>query len=619
MMTSVHRGSNLGEIIDGMIAHMKTQIENPALLNSRFVFDEVLLLDVNFHRLNLTRGSSFIKLPNWLAKKGAIVNPKNKDPESFKWAVIAVDNRCRNPQRISKLKEFEGNYDWTGLTFPVSTENIEEFEVRNNISINLLSIDGEEIYIHRGSKLREKVLNLMLIHEGERRHYTAVMNLSRLLSFKNSKHKGKMHYCNNCLNGFNIESKRDEHYRYRIDNEMVRVEMPSKGLTIEFYDGQNQLKVPFMMYVDFELILTQIEGPSPDPINPYTKRVNQHISSGFCVYSKFAYGEVKNSLYIYRGKDRGEKFCKHIKEEAHRLYDMFPEKLMDKLTEKQWRGFRKASKCHICYRNFQDLDPKVRDHCHYTSKYRGPAHRSCNLGYKIPTYISVMFHNLTGYDVHLFIMELGKKTEDINVIAKNKEDYISILIKVVVNEYIDDEGNKKDKMVELRFIHSFKFMSSSLDSLTNTLVDGGRRIIGFESYSEDQYELPIRKGIYPYEYMSSWDKFEETQLPPKKSFYSNLNMVPISDKDYQHAKKVWSSFGIRNLRDYHNLYLKTDVIFLFNIFKAFRDTCLEHYDLDPAHFFTSPGLAWKACLKKTGIKLKLLTNPNMLMMFEHGI
>ena len=169
----------------------------------------------------------------------------------------------------------------------------------------------------------------------------------------------------------------------------------------------------------------------------------------------------------------------------------------------------------------------------------------------------------------------------------------------MVDKYTDKEGNVKDKTIELRFIDSFKFMASSLDSLMNNLVKGlqgpasrGRqKLIGFEDYSEAQYELLVRKGIYPYEYMSSWDKFAETQLPSKEAFYSNLNMSNVSDDDYKHAQNVWSTLSIRDLGEYHDLYLKTDVILLANMFEAFRDTCLEHYKLDPAHFYTSPGLA----------------------------
>ena len=162
-------------------------------------------------------------------------------------------------------------------------------------------------------------------------------------------------------------------------------------------------------------------------------------------------------------------------------------------------------------------------------------------------------------------------------------------------------------------------MASSLDSLMNNLVKDGRKLTGFEDYSEEQYKLLIRKGVYPYEYMASWDKFKETQLPLKESFYSKLNMSGISDEDYEHAQKVWSAFGMKNLGEYHDLYLKTDVILVSNMFEAFRNTCLEYYKLDPAHFYTSPGLAWQACLKKTGVRLELLTDPDMLLMFECSI
>ena len=120
-MTSVYRGSQMDQIVDGMIINMKFQIENPALLNSRFVFDEFLYLDVNFHQLNLMRGSSYLPLPNWLVRKKAIVNPHNDDEKCFKWSVIAVENvGMKDPQRVLKLRKFKDNYDWSGLEFPVS-------------------------------------------------------------------------------------------------------------------------------------------------------------------------------------------------------------------------------------------------------------------------------------------------------------------------------------------------------------------------------------------------------------------------------------------------------------------------------------------------------------------
>ena len=119
--------------------------------------------------------------------------------------------------------------------------------------------------------------------------------------------------------------------------------------------------------------------------------------------------------------------------------------------------------------------------------------------------------------------------------------------------------------------------------------------------------------------MDDWDKFKETVLPPKEAFYSKLNMSGLSDQDYEHACRVWSEFGINNLGEYHNLYICTDVILFANVFESFRKVCLDNYGLDPAHFYTASGLAWKARLKKTKIRLELLLDPDMLLMFERGI
>ena len=311
-------------------------------------------------------------------------------------------------------------------------------------------------------------INLLMVCKNGIWYYNTIKSLSRLLSSKNSNTKCKQHFCMNCLQGFTQESSRDQHQVYCEENESVRVEMPKQGSTVEFKDGQNQFRVPFIMYADFESILEPmdpVEPGSPNPSQPYTNEVNQHTPSGWCVYSIFAYGDVDNPLRLYRGKDRIESFCNYIKGEARRLYHMFPELPMGPLTKKQWKKYKKATKCHICYKPFTQTNLKVRDHCHYTGLYGEPAHSLCNLRYKIPSYIPVVFHNLPGYNANLFIGELDGHAFDMEVIAKNKEDYISFSIKVPVDSYIHKNGEEKDKLIELRFIDSFKFMSSSLDSL----------------------------------------------------------------------------------------------------------------------------------------------------------
>ena len=376
-MTSVYREFDMDQIVAGMTANMKFQTENSALLNSRFVFVEFLYLDVNFHQLNLMSGSSYLPLPDWLASKKAIVNPHNDDEECFKWSVIAAEKAgVKDPQRVSNLRKFIDNYDWSGLEFPVSIKDIWKFETRNNISVNVLAVEGRDIYIHRKGQRVGQEINLLMVSEDGIRHYTAIKSLRGLLSSKNSNTKRKQNFCMNCLQGFTQESSRDQHQVYCENNESVRVEMPKQGSTIEFKDGQNQFRVPFIMYADFESILELmdlVELGSSNPSQPYTNEVNQHTPSGWCVYSKFAYGDVDDALRTYRGKDCIETFCNYIKGEARRLYHMFPELPMGPLTKKQWNKYKKATKGHNCYKPFTQTDLNVRDHCHYTGLYRGPS------------------------------------------------------------------------------------------------------------------------------------------------------------------------------------------------------------------------------------------------------
>ena len=211
-MMNAYNLSDMDEIVNEMIAHMKGQTENPALLNSRFVFNEVLYIGVNFHQLNLMRGSSYLPLPEWLTHKKAIINLCNEDQEYFKWAVIAA-SRWEDidfyPKRISKLARFEANFDWSGIGFPVSVKDIKKFELRNQISINLLVIEDRQIYICRKGGNYECVINLMLITESNRKHYVAIKFFSRLLWSQNTKHKGKEYFCMNCLQGFWEEKSRN--------------------------------------------------------------------------------------------------------------------------------------------------------------------------------------------------------------------------------------------------------------------------------------------------------------------------------------------------------------------------------------------------------------------------
>ena len=134
----------------------------------------------------------------------------------------------------------------------------------------------------------------------------------------------------------------------------------------------------------------------------------------------------------------------------------------------------------------------------------------------------------------------------------------------------------------------------------------------------NKFVMLLRKGVYPYEYMNSWERFNETSLPPKKKFYSELTLEDISDKDYEHAQKVFKEY-CTDMGDYHDLYVQTDTLLLADVFEKFRDKCIEIYGLNPSYFYSAPGLACQACLKKTDVKLELLTDIDMLLMIGAGI
>ena len=182
-MMTVYSLNDKNEIVTAMIEHMAQQIENPALRNSKFVFDRVLYMDIDFHRLNLMRGSSYVPLSDWLMKKKAIINAKNSDMECFKWSVIAAmkwEEIGNNPERVSKLRRYEGDFDWSDIEFPVSFRDINKFERTNEIGVNILAVEKKKIYICRKGRDYDRIVNLMLIADVEnpnKKHYVAVKSL----------------------------------------------------------------------------------------------------------------------------------------------------------------------------------------------------------------------------------------------------------------------------------------------------------------------------------------------------------------------------------------------------------------------------------------------------------
>ena len=236
--------------------------------------------------------------------------------------------------------------------------------------------------------------------------------------------------------------------------------------------------------------------------------------------------------------------------------------------------FERSNICCICGKLI-DFDQKVRDHFHITGKYRGAAHWSCNINLKISKKVPVIFHNLEGYDSHLIFKELSKFKCKIRVIPNGLEKHMSFTLN---NNIV--------------FIDSMLFMNSSLDKLVKSLSSEDFKYLS-EIYGDKELELAKKKGIYPYEYFNSFKKFKESKLLDIDKFFSLLKNCGVNAKEYQRACDAWKVFKIKNLGEYHDLYLKTVVLLLCDVFEKFISVCLKDYGLDPCHSFSSPGLSWK--------------------------
>jgi len=277
-------------------------------------------------------------------------------------------------------------------------------------------------------------------------------------------------------------------------------------------------------------------------------------------------------------------------------------------TAQQQQKHNNCTNCELCKCKFSTSNPKVADHNHLSGKFRQSLCNTCNLKLQMPKFLPCFFHNLSNYDAHFIVTELGYDARSISVIPNSEEKFISF------SKYISNNFS-------LRFIDSCRFMASSLSTLATNLhsADYEKFRETRKNFIHDDIPLVTRKGVFPYEYTDSWAKLDEERLPKKDDFYSTLIETDIKDSEYEHAEWVWNHFGCKSLGEYSDLYLKIDVLLLTDVFESFRDICMVTYCLDPAYYYTAPGFSFDCMLKFTSVKLELLSDYDMLLMFEKGI
>ena len=616
--------TNIEKLVQKCFGKILNDIEDFSSGGSGWYFKEVLRLEVDTVKYNPTKGSSYIDLPKWIKDKQAIINIKNRDDKCFLWSILRhLHPKEKNGQYLKDLRKYEFSLNTNGITFPMKIKDISKFEKLNPEipGINVFSNDNMTIYpLRMAERDCKNTIDLFFYEEEGVSHYSLIKNFHRLIKSQKTKSKdGPIFICKRCFNHFTKEELLEKHIKYCSNNKSAIVNMPEPNTMLYFKNYHKQLPIPFVVYADFECFTKPMNSCSPNPKESYNYNYQKHEPSGFCFYVKgIVNKKITPIIYTKNSEDEdiSKVFVEKLTEVTKGIYNDFyqrPKPL--RLTSVEQKSFEEAKTCHIC--NCELKKDKVRDHCHFTGQYRGAAHNKCNLMCKKPKVLPVIFHNLQGYDAHLFIKQLARLEGKLDCIPSTEEKYISFSKTIKVGEYKDYSESVFDINFEIRFLDSFKFLQTSLANLVSNLSpdDFHNTKHAFKSNTS----LLTRKGVYPYDYVSSLEKLSETQLPPKEEFYSHLNDEDISDEDYQHAINVWNTLGCKTIKDYHNLYLKSDVLLLADVFENFRKTCLHHYKLDPAHYYTSPGLAWDACLKTTGQNLELLHDYDMLMMFERGI
>lgn len=653
----INKFTNLSEHYqNNIVNYTKNQMDEVMIEGSGFTLDKIIKLTVQIFKYQPLKGSGYIELPEKLKKhKYAVINLKNTDEECFKWAILCalhydeVYARSRNnAKNVSKYLKWKDELNFDGIDFPMQLSQINKFMSQNEpIAVNVYYFDSEEECIRplflAMKPIESRYIHLLLLTETVRckpkafeidvkSHFCWIKNFGALMRSQATKNRGKLFVCDRCLNYFYSQDKLNEHKIICILMNKCAIELPLPGENFEtFKNFKNELKVPFVIYADTETLLKQPEKAifSED----CSTRAHQQHEMHSIGYYFMCDSEIDDEISYYsshRGADCLEWFMHELVKIATAVFECLEDtQPMWQLTVEQQDSFNLSTHCHICKKIFtndeQPTSIRVKDHCHMTGAYRGAAHQSCNLNYQVTRSIPVVFHNLSGYDSHLLIKMLGSNKEvsgDITIIPQNSEKYISFIKKVTPCSSSVPFW-KHQREIKFKFIDSLRFMSASLDYLASLIPNENKQILKSEcekyEYSEEQFHLLTRKGVFPYEYIDKFEKLNEISLPPKESFYSMLSQSHISNDEYEHAQKVWEKFRLRTLGEYSDLYLKTDVLLLADVFENFRNTCLTTYSLDPAHYFGAAGLSFDAMLKYTGISIELFTDVDMLLFAERGI
>ena len=426
--------TDVEKLIDKCVKKIIEDLEAYQKNGSGWYFKEVVQLEIHTSEFNPMNGSSYIPLPDWISDKKAIVNIENKEEKCFIWCILRyLHPRKVNDTRLTDLKKYENSLNTEGINFPMKLKHISIFEKLNPSlpGINVFSVnDNKKFYpLRMAEKDCLNTIDLFFYEQDGASHYSLIKSFTRLVESQiTSSKSGSFYICKKCFTHFTKYELLQKHITYCSSNETVSVKMPPQNTMLGFKNYHKQLPIPFVVYADFECFTKPINTCSPNPEKSYNYKYQKHEPSGFCFYIKGIVPGIKFEPIIYTktkdSDDISKIFVTKLAKVTNKIYnDFYHRPIPLKLTHAEQISFDKAETCHICKKEL--LTDKVRDHCHFTGQYRDAAHNSCNLQCRKPMILPVIFHNLQGYDAHLFIKQLSTIPGELNCIPSTEEKYIS--------------------------------------------------------------------------------------------------------------------------------------------------------------------------------------------------
>ena len=520
------------------------------------------------------------------------------------------------------------------IPFPMDLQKIGMFERRHaslETGINVFMVEGNKCYpVHKS--VRQKVTNcanLLLvpyIHNKEKAyHYVYIKDLDSFLypyqSQLGTKRQANRKHCVNCLSAFSSQESLDEHQMICLKNEAQIISIPKQEKKLKFRNHIKSFGHEFIGFADFESRLVPFQRQD----NVKCRNCQELGDISLCKHQTSILNEQEATCYSLVFVDREKNIVFQRTETAEDAMPLFFKALEDAqelllpqlqaakaqmvwLDEDEIR-FKTAENCHICKEPFESVRDKVKDHCHRTGKWLGAAHFHCNVERRVKKKLLCYMHNFSGYDSHFIMrhyMDLEGREKRIQGLAMNGQRFRTVTLGKV------------------EFVDSLHLLDASLSELINDLVEENHpfpilKASGIYS-TEEQRELLIRsKGVYPYEYITSYETLSEKQLPPREKFFSVLRDEGISQEDYEHAVKTFEAFQCRDLGDYTRLYCHLDTLQLAEIMLEFMSEVEKDFELCSTNYISLPQLSFDAMLKTTGVKLDYLPDQEMALLFENSI